>query len=156
MTKPNKRLLVIDASVVCSAGETEHPISSSCRACLETILCICHRVAVTPTIRDEWNRHMSRYSRKWRCSMAAKKKLVQLISPIGIRIDTSGLSDTERAAIDKDRCLLDAALSADHVIVTRDDSLRLVLAKTPQGDDILKQITWVNPESGGVDELKRL
>ena len=150
------RLLVVDASIVQSAGETEHPVSSSCRNCLEAIRRICHRVAVTPDIRDEWDRHMSRFSRKWRRSMAARRKPLQVVNPTEVDLDTSSLSDKERVAVEKDRCLLEAALSADCVIVTRDDAFRNALAKTPQGVDLLTRITWINPVFGGVNALQGL
>ena len=149
------RLLVVDASVVCAAGETEHPISSSCRKSLEAIRRICHRVAVTPAIQEEWKNPMSRFSRKWYCSMAARKKL-QLVASAKIVLDTAGLSEGDREAIEKDRCLLEAAFSADYVIVTRDDALRAVLAKTPQGPRIGKRIKWINPVTEGEAALENL
>ena len=37
MTNQGSRRLVIDADVVHSAGETEHPVSSACRRFLETV-----------------------------------------------------------------------------------------------------------------------
>lgn len=150
------RLLVVDASVVRSAGETEHPMSSSCRNCLEAIRRICHRVAVTPAIREEWNKHMSRFSRKWRRSMAARRKPLQTVTSADIVLDSAGLCEEDQKVIEKDRCLLEAAFSADHVIVTRDDALRSALAKTPQGTQILAAITWINPVSDGVGKLENL
>ena len=156
MTKATSRLLVIDASVARSAGETEHPASSACRQCLLDVLRICHRVVVTEPILDEWNKHMSRFSRKWRRSMAAKKKPLRSITPAAIAIDTSGLSRQEVAAVEKDRCLLEAALAEDHVIVTRDDALMNILAKTVNKNKYLKKITWINPVTDGTTALETL
>ena len=76
------RLIVVDACVVRAAGETEHPRSSACRNCLEEIRTICHRVAISPVLKDEWDRHMSRFSRKWRRSMAARQIPLQIIEPV--------------------------------------------------------------------------
>jgi len=148
--------LVVDASVVHAAGETAHPVSSSCRDCLETIRHVCHRVAVTARMRDEWNRHMSRFSRKWLRSMAARRKPLQSIAGIGVDIRLDGLSTKEREAILKDRCLLEAAAASDHVIVTLDDALRQALAKTRQGARLAASIRWVNPVHDGVGVLKTL
>lgn len=156
MTATNTHLLVVDASVVQSAGETEHPVSSACRNCLLAIRDICHRVAVTDPIREEWNNHMSRFSWKWRRSMAARRKPLQVVNPTQVDLDTSSLSDKERVAVEKDRCLLEAALSADCVIVTRDDALRIALAKTQQGMQLLATITWINPVTDGVAALENL
>lgn len=151
-----RRLLVVDASVVRSAGETQHPMSSSCRNCLEAIRRICHRVAATPAIREEWKNHMSRFSRKWLRSMAARRKPLQSVAATPIDLDVAGLSKGDQEAIEKDRGLLEAAFSADRVIVTRDDALCSVLVKTPQGRKIKDAITWINPLADGVAELEKL
>lgn len=150
------RLLVVDASVVRSAGESEHPVSSSCRNCLEAIRHICHRVAVTPPIQVEWNNHMSRFSRKWRRSMAARRKPLQPVTGVEIALDSAGLCEGDRQAIEKDRCLLEAAFAADHVIVTRDNALRSALSKTPKGTKLMARITWINPVTDGVTALENL
>ena len=88
--------------------------------------------------------------------MAAKKKPLRSITPAAIAIDTSGLSRQEVAAVEKDRCLLEAALAEDHVIVTRDDALMNILAKTVNKNKYLKKITWINPVTDGTTALEAL
>ena len=156
MNRPISRLLVIDASVARSAGETEHPVSSTCREFLLAVRTICHRVALTTEMNEEWSRHMSKFTRKWRVSMAARRKPIQVVNPSELSVSVKGLSEADRRAIQKDQCLLEAAFSADRVIVTRDDSLRQVLARMPQGQQWLEMITWINPVSDGIAALKRL
>jgi predicted nucleic acid-binding protein len=156
MTTTNVRLLVVDASVVRSAGESEHPQSSACRRCLLAIRDICHRVAVTPDIREEWRRHMSRFSRTWRHSMAARRKPLVHVAPAHVPIDMTTYSDAARAAIKKDLCLLEAALAADRVIVTRDDSLREALSGRPDGMVLLQSVRWINPVTDGPEALRTL
>jgi hypothetical protein len=150
------RLLVVDASVARSAGETEHPVSSACRACLEAILLICHRVAVTPAIRDEWDRHMSRFSRKWRRSMAARRKPLETVATAAVPIEVTAYSSPAREQIEKDACLLEAAIAADRIIVTRDDSLRLALSRRPDGTALVQSIKWINPVTDGARSLEAL
>lgn len=99
---------------------------------------------------------MSRFSRKWRRSMAARRKPLQVVNPTQINLDTSSLSDKERVAVEKDRCLLEAALSADCVIVTRDEAFRSILANTQKGADIITRIRWINPVTDGVAALENL
>ena len=156
MTKIRRRLLVVDASVVHSAGETDHPVSSSCRNCLDAILNICHKVAVTPAILEEWNRHTRRFARKWRRSMAARKKPLQSVAPASVRINLSAYTGSARAQIEKDMCLLEAALGAEKIIVTRDDSLKKALAQRPDGKALLKSIKWINPLADGAAALEAL
>jgi len=147
------RLLVIDASVARSAGETEHPVSSSCRAFLLAVLKICHRVAVTTDIREEWQRHQSRFTRKWRCSMAAPQKPLRDIKPVSAGLNIPAFAPPQQVAIEKDLGLLEAALGADGVIVTRDDALRKALGTTPQGSRLRDRITWYNPVTDGTEPL---
>lgn len=156
MTKIRRRLLVVDASVVSSAGETDHPISSSCRDCLSAILNICHKVAATPAILEEWNRHISRFSRKWCRSMSAHRKPLQSVEPATVAIDLSAYTDSAREQIEKDLCLLEAALAADKIIVTRDDSLKRALAQRPDGKALLKSIKWINPVTDGAKAIESL
>jgi len=150
------RRLVVDASVVQAAGETHHPVSSACRNCLEAIRRICHRVVVTPEMRDEWDRHMSNFTRKWRRSMAARRKPLQLVPAADFSMSTEGLSEEDKATIEKDRCLLQAAFAADRIIITRDDALRSALAKMPRNAKLMASITWVNPVTDGVAAVERL
>lgn len=157
MTKIRRRLLVVDASVVHSAGKTDHPVSSSCRNCLDAILNICHKVAVTPAILEEWNRHhMSWFSRTWRHTMAAHRKPLQSVEPADVPINLSAYTKRAREEIEKDMCLLEAALGAEKIIVTRDDSLKKALAQRSDGKALLKSIKWINPLADGAKALEAL
>jgi hypothetical protein len=156
MSNLNSRLLIVDACVVRSAGETQHPVSSACRQCLQEILAICHRVAVTEKILAEWNRHMSRFSRKWRRSMAARKKPLYKIHPKAISLDLNLFSSSAQTLIKKDLHLLEASNAADHIIVSRDDSLKTALNETPQGIGLLKSFQWINPVKEDTSIWKRL
>ncbi len=156
MKRPRSRLLVIDACVARSAGKTENPVSSSCREYLLEVLKICHRVAVTPDIREEWKRHQSRFTRKWKVSMAAHQKPLRdiEIEPVKEWLNLPAFAPQHRAAVEKDLCLLEAALGADRVIVTRDDALRKALGTTPQGIRLRDRIRWCNPVTDGTDSLR--
>ena len=150
------RLVVVDASVVRAAGETEHPVSSACRNCLEAIRGICHRVALTEPIREEWGRHMSRFSRKWRRSMAARQKPITVVDPNQLELRWDAYSDAARAAIEKDRGLIEAALATDRVILTLDDSLRRALAERSDGEALLRNVQWIHPVTDGVAAIHAL
>lgn len=88
--------------------------------------------------------------------MAARRKPLQMVNPTKVDLDTSSLPDKEQVAVEKDRCLLEAALSADCVIVTRDDAFRSILAKTQKGADLITRIRWINPVTDGVAALESL
>jgi hypothetical protein len=139
------KLLVVDASVVRAAGENEHPVSSANRDFLNAVLEICHRVAMTVQIGDEWRRHQSKVTRRWRVAMYARKKIVLLQMPgnpdLRLRL-TQGHDPVERDAILKDAHLIEAALSADRIVASLDENAR-VLFKAAE----LNVVTWVNPVS---------
>lgn len=66
MKRSVSRLLVIYASVTRSAGETEHPVSRSCREALLDILDICHHMIVTPDLQSEWKKHWNRCKERFK------------------------------------------------------------------------------------------
>ncbi len=88
--------------------------------------------------------------------MAARRKPLTPVAPAPVRIDAAAYSDASRAAIEKDLCLLGAALAADHIIVTRDDALRRALAERPDGTALLQSLKWINPVADGTEALKGL
>ena len=151
----NSKHLVVDACVAQSAGETEHPVSSACRKVLQDILDICHHVVVTEEIKREWNTHQSRFTRKWRVYMAARNKPLSSVSPSQVKVDTSFCSERIRIAVEKDLCLLEAALSADRVIITRDRALQEALSTFPEGRKLSAKIRWIDPvqDSSGIENL---
>jgi hypothetical protein len=152
------RLLVIDASVARSAGETEHPVSSSCRDALDRILKICHRVAMTEAIREEWDRHWSRFTRIWYMSMVARKKVQWLtasqINPTEKVLKV--LSASEQESLREDLLLIEAACDGDGIVVTRDDAIIAIWQKCQDRFGLAKPITWINPATAGAEALERL
>lgn len=88
--------------------------------------------------------------------MAARRKHLKTVEPGSVPIDTSKYPDLARRQIEKDVCLLEAALSADKIIVTRDESLKLALKQRPDGTALLQSIRWINPVTDGVEAMKTL
>lgn len=125
------RLLVIDASVLRSAGnKLGH--SAHCARVLTSILEMCHRAVICPEIQKEWNEHQSRISTKWRAAMNARKKLVKTnISDHQTRVthqvqNLPEISNAHRSALAKDVHLLAAAAHADHIVVSGDGALKVL------------------------------
>lgn len=148
------RLLVVDASVMRAAGKTKHPVSSACRKALNAILEICHRVLVSLPIETEWDKHASRFSRKWKIAMMNKRKTYRDRSS-SAPILLKGVPGTDRTIIVKDRHLLDAAYAHDRVIITTDDKVQKALQRTGN-EKMLREIRWLNPCQDGIDCLYKL
>jgi hypothetical protein len=151
--KESKRL-VIDASVAraCGGPQATYPRSVHCRDFLENVLNICHRVVMTSDIRDEWNKHQSRFAREWLTRMVQKRKLVPLKDfsidqMLWKNLEDSAATDKERQQIVKDICLLEAALATDKRIISLDDkTARKYFSRAAQQIKPLQDIVWVNPE----------
>lgn len=149
------RTLVIDASVARASGSeiATYPTSVHCRDFLQTVLSVCHRVVMTPDIRDEWNKHNSRFAREWLRRMIAKKKLVPLVADIETsrilwgRVEKLTNNDKQRAEMLKDLCLLEAAIATDKTVISLDDkTARKFFAKAAAEGVLLEDIVWVNPD----------
>lgn len=157
MTKKRKsRRLVVDACVARAAGDTEHPVSSACRFFLEEVLRICHHTVMTDELNREWKRHQSKFTQKWRAAMTARKKAPCAVAAPKLPIDFSGCADKTKEAIEKDRCLIEAARATDHIIVTLDKAFQEALMAVPDGRKLAKDVTWVDPVTDGAEVLKRL
>ena len=148
MANQGSRRLVIDADVVHSAGETAHPISSACRRFLETVLDVGHHVVMTDAILAEWRHHMSRYSRRWRRRMYGRRLVIQIeVNEDEIlrgRIDAAVHRD-QKAIVDKDIHLIEAAIATDRLVTSKDESARGVFKDASDEVVDLQQIVWVNP-----------
>jgi hypothetical protein len=137
------RLLVVDASVMRSAGilnELDHP--SVCSKMLQSIELICHRVAITKDVRDEWNKHQSAFAKGWRSRMIAKKKLIAIEADkqtIQLKIEQQvpKQNTAEKRELLKDAHLLATTYAANRILLTADTALHALCDKhqvVAQGD----------------------
>lgn len=152
--KVSSKRLVIDASVTRSSGGSEaiHPTSVNCRNFLLAVLEICHRVVMTPGIRQEWDNHQSRFAREWLRRMVAKKKLVALPDlPVDVelwsKVEALAESDGQWAQMAKDMRLIEAAIATDKTIVSLDENTaRKLFGKAATQIQAMQSIIWVNPD----------
>jgi len=155
MAKIRSRLLVVDASIASAAGDVStHPTSRRCRDFLLAIREICHQIVMTAPIQQEWDKHQSRFARTWRLSMLAKKKLKILEShaqrSLEQRFSRVVIDPFVHAIMEKDRCLVEAALLSEKRIASLDDSVRTHFRNYRDSLPELRSICWVNP--GAIDE----
>ena len=148
MAKRGARRLVIDADVLQSAGESEHPISSTCRKYLEAVLLIGHHAVMSEAINEEWGRHRSRYSLKWLTRMYGKKQVnrneIEPDEDLRERIDMAA-TPKQKATITRDVHLIEAAVATDRLISSRDETARRAFKIASNGIKEIGEIVWVNP-----------
>jgi hypothetical protein len=143
-------MLVIDASIAHAAGDvSKHPTARNCCEFLEAVLRVCHRVVMTAPIREEWNRHQSRFASTWRVSMMARRK----VALVGVgdhfsldkRIVRAKVDRAISLIIEKDRHLIESALATDKRVVSLDDQVRQHLRDLAGNLPEVHSICWVNP-----------
>jgi hypothetical protein len=98
-------------------------------------------------IKEEWDRHMSNYTRKWRRSMAARKKALVPVAPDPISLRMQDFSSKSQIEIAKDLRLIESAFAVDRIIVTNDNALLDALRETEEGQKLLSAVVWINPVS---------
>lgn len=178
MARPFSKRLVIDASIARSAGgplsftASLHPLpddpdpgqyrSRQCRRILLAVLQICHRLVLTEDLREEWEEHRSRFSRRWLTRMVAKDKvktpavttdheLQQAINDFARGVsDDFEVITSYRQAMQKDRLLLEAALASDELILSLNEKDRRRFAEACDEIQSIQTIVWSNP--AGEDE----
>jgi hypothetical protein len=163
---------VIDASIARAAGppESKHPTGALCREFLQQLRGICHRMAWNDSIKAEWEKHQSNFSKTWFISMLSMRKVrpVPNAADEQFREAISGhSSDAGVVSIMlKDAHLIEAAQASDHRVAALDETVRGHFSRMSATYSSLLQILWVNPvlegdayiewlESGAAEEANR-
>lgn len=152
MAKRRSRRLVIDTSIARAAGGegATFPTSKHCRDLLLAVRTICHRLVLTSDITEEWNRNQSTFARQWRVSMEARRKVERLnVAPdtaLRRKIEQTATVQSDRNAMLKDCCLLEAALAADRIVLSLDDTVRALFADAARHVGELRAVMWSNPD----------
>ena len=152
MRKRDVKRLVIDADVAQSSGsDTATDIRAvNCRDFLKAVREQDHKVVMTEKISDEWKRHQSRFARRWRLSMDARKKVerinTQSRDDIQDKIMNTTDNENEIENMQKDYHLIQAALETDKTIISLDETVRTLFAQVSQHVNEIRHIIWVNPD----------
>lgn len=139
------RLFAIDASILKSAGGREQGHSAHCSQLLDAVRVNGHRVALCAATSQEWSKHQSNFSIKWRSAMMARKQMVLLDTKttqarLKRVIDAlPGLKEKSRNALEKDIHMLALAMDADKILVTGD----IVLKKLTLESGLTPALEWL-------------
>jgi len=149
---PVRKRIVVDASVARSAGQEPVPefVSARSREVLEAILRARHKVAFSTEGLAEWRKHRSRFARRWLVQMFSRKLTLFL----GDTTDTSlrdrlrpcCSSESKWQVMEKDCHLVEAALQADRIVVSRDEIVRDLFRQACSRVAELREVLWANPE----------
>jgi hypothetical protein len=151
MAKIASRRLVIDASIARAAGpeESTHPTSKTCREFLLAVLHVCHRMVVSAAILEEWDKHQSGFSRRWRVSMFARKKIiredVETDDAFRAQVAKHAVQEAETEIMHKDCHLIEAANATDSRVASLDEAVRHHFRQIARRVRKLRDVCWVNP-----------
>lgn len=145
-----KRRIVVDACVAQAAGwrTATHPVSKSCRACLDKILDVCHRIVMARQLSNEWRDHASRYASSWLTTMKSKRKVWfvgELAGGTAAEI-WERLQDCPDAL--KDGHLAVMAISTDRIVISLDDDAKRSIAGQCGDMAAVMDVTWACPQHG--------
>ncbi|WP_164114947.1 hypothetical protein [Stenotrophomonas maltophilia] len=147
---PAKKLeVVVDADVARSSGETEHPISSSCRRALNLMSENQHYFVACPKVLAEWRKHASGFAKRWLNNMIARKRVAFITaSPdYASALAEIDMDDKKKGIAQKDAHLIDAARAKGLFVTSRDDTARTSIQGISELSDLCRGIAWVNPVS---------
>ena len=162
MSKVASRQLVIDADVARAAGDSPDAtgVSKACRDFLQAVLEVCHHAVWTSAVAAEWKRHASRFSRKWRVQMAARRKLDECVPEavrgLEQRILAANPTGLDPKSIRKDLHLVYAALQTAGPVASSDRAIRRRLAVAVPKAPELRALVWVDPASADARAIEWL
>ena len=153
MALQKRRRLVVDASIASSASTTEKPESSWCRRFLETLRESRHLLVMTRAIQEEWVFHQSKFSMAWLATMTSRGRIHWLNhtedKALRRKIRKHCIDKSKEKVMLDDVHLIEASLSADRIVASRDDEARNEFAAATAYIDDLAIICWVNPVEAG-------
>jgi len=149
---PKSKRIVVDASVARSAG-WETSLSAPSLRCRQVLRVIekSHEVVFNQECLDEWKKHGSNYAQDWLAGMYARKKVVPPEDlahneALRNRLSQAAASDASRAAIEKDAHLVEAALQADRIVISRDETVRGLFRQCCPIVSEIRYVLWANPQ----------
>ena len=150
--KRSPKCLVIDTDIARAAGggNTQREPSKSCRVFMDTMLDHTqHKVVLTRAIQEEWNKHQSIATSTWRRTMIAQKRMCLIHAPADTRlrqkVEQCASSENKRKAMLKDIHLMEAAIQADKIVISMDETVRNCFREITHKIRPMAYIAWVNP-----------
>jgi hypothetical protein len=145
--------LVIDANIAQSAGSSDVPISLYSRECLNAVREHEHVAVFSQQLLDEWGDHASLFSRQWRRSMVARRR-IEYSEGSGFLIHLERAcsclaQDGWKEDLRKDFHLVRAALAADQTILSNEINFPEYLSIAARTVRILCTLYYGNPASEG-------
>ena len=141
--------IVVDALIAHSAGMSPASQSKQCLNFLDVFEKETnHEVVISLDIREEWDRHKSKYSSRWLTSMqnAGRLRRIQFRKDKTLwgAFNEAELTAPAYADLHKDLLLVEAAINADKRVSSL-DGVKKHFAKCVACNPAIGDVAWVNP-----------
>ncbi|MDO7877711.1 hypothetical protein Q5H93_23445 [Hymenobacter sp. ASUV-10] len=142
--------MVIDADVLQSASARSGDAKAvACREALEAIRQVRHFVVQTPLLEEEWDNHASEYSLDWLVQMESRRRVVHTVEEPRTGLDGAlrklPVTPEVLAIMLKDCHLLEAALAADHVVISKDEKAYAHFYHASASISQIRPVMWASP-----------
>jgi hypothetical protein len=140
--------MVIDADIARAVGFSQHPVSSTSRALLETLMASKNiGIAFNRHLLAEWKKHNSTFARTWLSSMIGQRRfcLIETAARAEIEVQNAAISENQKQIAAKDAHLIDIALVSGKFIASNDKAARTVFCLVSGQTAFFNGITWAVP-----------
>lgn len=106
-------------------------------------------MVLSPELLEEWRAHRSSYSNTRLTSMYARRKVERVEArrdeSLALAVSRCAETEAEEKTMAKDLFLVEAALAADGIIVSRDDRARDCFRRAAVAVERIRHVVWANP-----------
>lgn len=138
--------VVVDTSVL--KGLSEKPGHRHTLDFLGRMIELQHVMVVDGRLDGEHQHERSKLGRLWRARFL-EQGLVRIIPPsdiVTMTLDLSGYQESSRGEIERDRHVIECALSTDCIIATNERMLQVHLGTRREGRPYLEALVWLRPQ----------
>lgn len=143
-------MLVVDASIAGRAGNGDHRDTQACVAVLGAIQRSPHRVAFSPVLWEEWNRHRRRAAIQFLASLVARRRINKRDPPQNAALRRCLANSTQipahRVLMEEDAHLLELALDTDRIVLSVDRMMHGLFGAAAARCREIRSTHWLNPE----------
>lgn len=140
--------------------EASDPTATRCRDFLFAVRGICHRMAWSKAIKDEWDQHQSLFAAQWLGTMMKLEKLRPVkdeeVEELREAIKEHSKDRNVVENMLKDAHLFEAALATDLRLASWDDNARGHFSRLAVTFTPLRPIMWVDPVTEGEQAVEWL
>ena len=145
----HRKRMVIDADVARAASPSNSTEAGQCFKFLVAFQKCHHKAVFSNELWGEWLENRSRYAWRWMREMRGRRLVVRIPDPadtaLRMRIHQIAESTAALEAMNKDVHLLEAALTTDRIVASKEKEAHTHFAGVCDRIGEIRDIVWINP-----------